>query len=77
LQRDDEFRKRLPVKLLNEYDAAWDRYTTCCRTGASKPERAAAYALARKQEDLLTTAVEVTREERRREKARNTAAKRD
>jgi hypothetical protein len=77
LQRDDQLRNGLPVKLLNEYDAAWDRYTTCCRTGASKDERASAYALARKQEDLLTTAVEVMRAESRHEKARNAAAKRD
>jgi hypothetical protein len=68
-----EIYNRLPLKLRNEYEAAWDSYATACRRDMPQPERTLAYQRAREQEDKLTAAVAVAAAEYRDEKAREAA----
>ena len=54
-----EILERVPLKLRNEYAAAWESYrSTCARRDATPGERAEAYGAARKLDDKHHAAVE-------------------
>jgi len=53
-----EILERVPLKLRNEYAAAWEAYASTCRMGGAPAERSLAYERARKLEDKHHAAVQ-------------------
>lgn len=58
--------ERVPVKLRNEYDAAWEAYASTCRMGGTPEERSLAYERARLFEDRMQAAVKTAAAEHER-----------
>jgi hypothetical protein len=66
-----EILNRVPQRLRNEYDAAWEAYASTCRMGGTPEERSGAYERARKMEDRMQVAVKTAADEHKRFLQRN------
>jgi hypothetical protein len=63
--------ERIPARLRNEYDAAWEAYASTVRMGGTLEERALAYERASRMEQRMRQAAETAAVEHKRFLQRN------